>query len=164
MNEQRFPSAPGQYLLLLHLDHLSVLEIGKMGTFSFPPGTLIYIGSAYGPGGLSARLTRHLRPANQKKPHWHIDHLLSAATIHGIGWSLEPQHNECDWSASLDEFGSRWPRRFGASDCHCEGHLIQVKKQISIPQLISSIPDQLLFKRLDATSSRSSWSKENCMS
>jgi Uri superfamily endonuclease len=151
MSKLNPPNTPGQYIVLLYIHNLTVLEIGKLGTYSFAPGTFAYIGSAHGPGGLSARLSRHLRSKDDKHPHWHIDHLLSAADISAVGWSPIHQHNECDWAASLNGFGRRWPPRFGATDCRCEGHLIQFKAKITIPQVINAIPDQIDFTQLELT-------------
>jgi len=67
---------PGTYALILHLSKkLERIEIGKLGRFAFDAGFYVYVGSAFGPGGLKARLQRHLR--TDKPLHWHID-LLSA--------------------------------------------------------------------------------------
>ena len=58
------------------------LRIGALGVFDFPPGWYVYIGSAFGPGGITARVTRHARAA--KRLHWHIDYLLEHADIEAI--------------------------------------------------------------------------------
>jgi Uri superfamily endonuclease len=52
---------PGTYALLLKLDKQERITIGKLGTFDFPAGYYLYVGSALGPGGLRARLARHRR-------------------------------------------------------------------------------------------------------
>lgn len=52
---------PGTYALLLKLDKQERITVGKLGTFDLPAGYYLYVGSALGPGGLRARLTRHRR-------------------------------------------------------------------------------------------------------
>ena len=79
------------------------------------PGLYAYIGSAYGPGGLRARLGRHLRP--EKKLRWHIDQ-ISTNTLDkfAYGWT---GGKECDLRASLDaNCPAAYPLPgFGSSDC-----------------------------------------------
>lgn len=52
---------------------------GKLGgsVRRLAPGLYLYVGSAYGPGGLRARLRRHLEGV-RKRLKWHIDYLLAA--------------------------------------------------------------------------------------
>ncbi len=61
---------PGTYALLLKLDRWERITVGKLGTFDFPAGYYLYVGSALGPGGLQARLAHHQRgsksPPGQK--------------------------------------------------------------------------------------------------
>ena len=52
----------GTYALVLQLERQEEIAIGKLGTFTFPAGYYLYVGSALGPGGLEARLARH-RPS-----------------------------------------------------------------------------------------------------
>ena len=52
---------PGTYALGLRLDAHSTCRIGALGEYTLQPGNYIYVGSAWGPGGLAARLSRHLR-------------------------------------------------------------------------------------------------------
>lgn len=138
-----FPSKGGLYVLLCELDDTFTLDIGRLGRFSFAPGSYAYVGSARGPGGLAARLNRHLRPPKQKQPHWHIDYLLAHALVQGVTWSVETPASECEWSDALASRGVRWPRRFGASDCRCEGHLIGIRHGSSILEIINAIPGGL---------------------
>jgi hypothetical protein len=80
------PADPGAYLLHLRLHQPRILRVGRLGEFSFAAGEYLYTGSACGPGGLRARLGRHLRGGG--KPHWHIDSLRAAAEVTGYGYSL----------------------------------------------------------------------------
>jgi Uri superfamily endonuclease len=116
-------SGRGVYTLLLSLPAPQTLPIGRLGAFRFPAGYYLYVGSALGPGGLSARLARHCRA--EKKRHWHIDHLRAAARLEGA-WALTTDRRaECRWAAAAQVLpGANLPApRFGASDCRCPAHL-----------------------------------------
>ena len=62
-------TAPGSYVLVLHIS-----RVAQLGAHGSKAGFYCYADSARGPGGLRARLSRHLR--QHKKPHWHIDYPL----------------------------------------------------------------------------------------
>lgn len=118
------PKAPGTYVLWLKLDAPAQVSIGRLGVFDFPAGVYAYVGSAFGPGGLRGRLKHHLSPV--KKPHWHIDYLRQAAPCVGVSFQAHPERYEHAWAATLASLpGVGQPvRRFGASDCQCESHLL----------------------------------------
>lgn len=77
-NQGRIPGSPGKglYLLLLELGHSIDLVIAGQ-RLALGPGLYVYIGSACGPGGLRARLSRHLC-GRRRRLHWHIDKLIMA--------------------------------------------------------------------------------------
>ena len=127
---------PGTYVLLLELDKQERITVGKLGTFNFPAGYYLYVGSALGPGGLRARLTRHRRDSESssqsnsgqmgKKLHWHIDYLLQRAQLVEV-WSVASEERlECKWGEAVRRLsGAQVPvRGFGSSDCRCPAHLI----------------------------------------
>jgi Uri superfamily endonuclease len=116
--------SPGTYVLVVQLDQLKKIKVGRLGTITFMSGTYLYAGSALGPGGLSGRIHRHLRPQSQKQFHWHIDALTSQSSITDIWYSASPQRQECVWGEILSMVGDRIAQGFGASDCRCAGHLI----------------------------------------
>jgi Uri superfamily endonuclease len=133
---ETIPAEPGSYLLWLQLRQMQVLKVGRLGRFNFPSGDYIYLGSAQGPGGLRARLGRHLLGSG--KPHWHIDHLRAATQVRGFGYQIRLLESgsathlpvECDWSqklATLSEVNLPVPD-FGASDCRsgCSAHLVHI--------------------------------------
>jgi len=130
------PPLPGDYALLLRLSQELALSVRSLGEFRLQPGEYLYLGSARGPGGLRGRLNRHLeRIAGHKlhPPHWHIDHLLAAATVQAFFYALaEPAdpRRECLWSQSAGQLpGALFPiPRFGASDCRsgCRAHLVSL--------------------------------------
>jgi len=77
---------PGTYALILHSTHSRALPIGRLGEMQVEPGYYIYVGSAFGPGGLRGRLMHHLRPPIA--PHWHVDYLRRVAEVVDI-WAVE---------------------------------------------------------------------------
>jgi Uri superfamily endonuclease len=115
---------PGTYALVLRSSQPCQLQIGRLGGMQVRPGFYIYVGSAIGPGGLSGRLSHHLRPP--ASPHWHIDYLRQAAEVVEV-WAVEGREKrEHAWAQSLcacPECSIPRPR-FGASDCRCPAHLV----------------------------------------
>ncbi len=122
----RIPNSPGTYGLIIRLDSDQTIDIGRLGRFEFRSGTYTYLGSAHGPGGLRARLNRHIR--EDKKIHWHIDYLRQVAELVGIFWTVQPDVSECDWVVEINALPrAEIPvRGFGASDCQsgCPAHLV----------------------------------------
>jgi Uri superfamily endonuclease len=127
------PALHGAYALELYLPQQVSIEIGRLGVTRFPAGALFYLGSAHGPGGLKARLSRHLQPDIAKSHHWHIDYLRGIAQVRASAYLTEsetapPARLECLWSQALIHLpGSCVPLPgFGASDCRlgCPAHLL----------------------------------------
>lgn len=118
-----WPCGPGTYMLILEIPSPVHITIGRRGRFLFPAAWYAYVGSAQGPGGLHARLSRHCR--TEKRPHWHIDYLLPHALLHEVWYAKGTQRQECAWAAHLGEKdGTSTPvPGFGASDCRCPAHL-----------------------------------------
>jgi histidyl-tRNA synthetase len=98
-----------------------------LGQVILPPGAYLYLGSAHGPGGLPARLRRHL--SADKRPHWHVDRLTAAGTVERI--FVLPNGRECDLvDRALKLPAAHVPvAGFGSSDCRrCPAHLIAVPR------------------------------------
>jgi Uri superfamily endonuclease len=76
------PGAPGTYALLFHCPAARSIRIGRLGELRLHPGHYIYIGSAFGPGGLRARIGHHQSAVN--RPHWHIDYLRAHTRLESI--------------------------------------------------------------------------------
>ncbi len=85
------PEAPGAYVLLIGLARPLELPIARLSRPTLAPGNYVYCGSARGPGGLAARVGRHLR--QDKRPHWHVDH-LTAVPDRRIGMRTAPAHQQ----------------------------------------------------------------------
>lgn len=119
------PDDKGAYVLVVELDAPLALAIPSLAPAVLAPGRYAYCGSAHGPGGLKARVGRHLR--SHKAMRWHIDRLTQAGRVAAVG--LEPGGSECALVARLMETaGAAFPLRgFGSSDCRrCRSHLVQV--------------------------------------
>lgn len=114
---------PGTYALIFSASHSCVIKIGKLGTLQLQPGFYIYVGSAFGPGGLKARIAHHCR--KPVHPHWHIDYLGSFLELKDIWHTYDPVHREHQWAKIfLSARGASIPLAgFGSSDCRCKSHL-----------------------------------------
>jgi Uri superfamily endonuclease len=114
------PAEPGAYVLLIRL------ELAAAG---LPPGRYLYCGSARGPGGLRARLGRHLRRG--KSIRWHVDRLTEAGEA--LGAWVFPGGDECALVAALGHLPVPI-RGFGSSDCRrCAAHLLAWPVGVAIP-------------------------------
>ena len=112
----------GIYLLILRLSQSLQIAPGRLSETTFPPGLYLYVGRSK--NSLRGRISRHLR--KQKKNFWHIDYLLREAVIEDI-WIKPECFDECLVTHEIHSlYGqSRYPvNKFGASDCHCPGHLL----------------------------------------
>ncbi len=116
----------GSYLLILHLDTpLADLQVGQLGCFGFPCGYYLYAGSAFGSGGVEARLAYHSRK-QKARPHWHIDFLRTHARLLETWSVISPVRLECALvQGVLKTCNCDIPvRGFGSSDCDCVSHLL----------------------------------------
>ena len=123
---------PGTYALILNSsNHVNIL-VGKIGGIKLHPGFYVYIGSAFGPGGLLARIRHHKRIT--QKPRWHIDYLRLFTNLKNVWFTYDSQHREHQWVQLLkDSPGGFVPLKgFGASDCNCKSHLFFFKLKPSL--------------------------------
>lgn len=133
MNLEDIPRLLGSYALFLRIDRSVDLSIGRLGAFTFPPAHYLYFGSAWGPGGLPARLRRHILGASRL--HWHIDTLRAAGELE-ITYFLPVSYPsaqpvlrlECTWSQAFAQSDAAFipAPGFGSSDCKqgCQAHLV----------------------------------------
>jgi Uri superfamily endonuclease len=105
------PGLPGTYVLVLVVEDEQQVRVGQLGEFRIPTGWLAYVGSARGPGGLAARLARHLR--HPKPLVWHIDFLRAVARPVAIWWATGTDRRECLWAAALARDARRVPAHPG---------------------------------------------------
>ena len=124
--------APGTYALILERPAPQHLRVGRLGPIEFGSAFYFYSGSAFGPGGLAARLGHHLRES--PRPHWHIDFLRRSARIVEIWTTTDPRRLECAWFAAARSLrGARTIEGFGSSDCRqgCGSHLKKIPAPFS---------------------------------
>ncbi len=114
---------PGTYAIIFTASRKRKLVIGKLGTLQFKPGYYVYVGSAFGPGGLKARIGHHRK--NSNRLHWHIDYLRAFLRPDEVWYTHDPTHREHQWSHVLARAeGASIPLPgFGSSDCRCKSHL-----------------------------------------
>jgi len=119
---------PGTYILLLQ-NHATAsplgkvrVQVGRWREIEFEAGYYLYVGSAFGPGGVRARVLRHCR--SEKPLRWHIDFLRAVASPLGAWYTHDPIPREHAWAEVLRGMDGLSPMRgFGCSDCKCESHL-----------------------------------------
>ena len=114
---------PGTYALVMRCFSDQRIEIGKLGQLHLRTGFYVYVGSAFGPGGLKARIAHHAKIS--ERPHWHIDYLRPALDLSEIWFTHDSRHREHQWAGVLASLsGAAIPiSGFGASDCRCNSHL-----------------------------------------
>jgi Uri superfamily endonuclease len=124
---EMLPALPGTYALRLRVSEARVIRVAGVA-YTIVAGEYLYVGSARGPGGLRARLGRHIRGDGRLR--WHIDALRAVAEVTGWAYIVRDEPLECRWvqlrlqspSVSVPIPG------FGASDCRqgCPAHLLRL--------------------------------------
>jgi Uri superfamily endonuclease len=110
------PKAQGTYVLIAYLARTRRLTIGRLGVCRMASGFYAYVGSAFGSGGLRARLRHHL--GHTTRPHWHLDYLLAHAEVVEI-WYAPSDHKQEQGVAEVFQASRRFQipvPGFGASD------------------------------------------------
>jgi Uri superfamily endonuclease len=127
-DETDWPELPGTYVLVMRLNEPTELAVGRLGSFRLTPGYYAYVGSAHGPGGLRARLGRHLQ--DSKPLHWHVDYVTNRLDVERVYYRTSGRREECEWTARLCGLpGASAPiPGFGSSDCRagCRAHLVRL--------------------------------------
>ncbi|RLG70580.1 MAG: GIY-YIG nuclease family protein [Methanobacteriota archaeon] len=139
--QKEYPET-GSYILYFTIKKSVETPFGRLA------GGFCYVGSARGPGGLWARIRRHL--TGRGKRWWHIDYLTqSNRVVHhwvGVAESLP----ECEISKGLAELFQPVPG-FGSSDCKvCRSHLYRVDD----PEALLGLAQKLGMVVLDAETVR----------
>ena len=130
-------SEPGTYALILRSRSNAKVQIGRWRQIDLAPGYYIYVSSAFGSGGVQARVLRHCRKA--KPHHWHIDYLREFLNPVGAWYSHDTACLEHLWAQVFcDMRGVSSIQGFGCSDCKCYSHLFQA----------STAPDFALFSNM----------------
>jgi Uri superfamily endonuclease len=129
--EKMMRSEPGTYALILYNPKKNQVQIGQWQTIEIKRGYYIYVGSAFGPGGVKARVSRHFKPEKSKR--WHIDYLRAVTRPKWAWYTHDQRRVEHEWADVL----SRQPgissiEGFGCSDCRCRSHLFYSLKKPEI--------------------------------
>ncbi|MCK4643570.1 DUF123 domain-containing protein [bacterium] len=126
----------GSYLILIRWRGGKLLS--KEKTVELPAGHYLYAGSANGPGGLYARLSRHLR--KHKTAHWHIDELTGSSNAEVFATAIVfTSASESQIVESLD-FLSCPIEGFGSSDSPHSAHLFYSKEfPLDVNRILSVI-------------------------
>jgi Uri superfamily endonuclease len=143
------PERAGTYVLILQLPRRATIAVGRLGRFRFPAGWYAYAGSARGPGGLVARISRHRR--SSKPRHWHVDYLRAYARPVAVWYAIGDQKRECAWAEALSRLpGASVPApRFGASDCRCPTHLLYFDAPPDRASFARAVDEAVLEERFD---------------
>lgn len=139
------PACGGAYALFIDLPKAIGFDL-RGAPVVFAPGSYLYCGSARGPGGIRARVTRHLK--RHKTVRWHVDQLTTGAG-RIVGILAVPDGSECEL---LERFarleGAAIPvAGFGSSDCrHCRAHLLRLDLELTaLPGIARSKGELLLL-------------------
>jgi len=134
----RLPIGSGAYVLLIRLGRPIAIAVRTLPGATLLPGWYAYAGSARGPGGIAARVRRHL--AAEKTARWHVDHLtLNALEIHPLAF---PGDDECRLFRALAALpGATIPLPgFGASDCAtCPAHLVALSAESGLAEFRQAV-------------------------
>jgi Uri superfamily endonuclease len=119
-------SGPRLYIVLTRVPRRSLLPVGSLGEVTLERGWYAYVGSAA--RAREARVARHL--ACEKPRHWHADYLFTAFPA-ARAWLVDGAAGECTLADALVALpgAERRPRRFGAGDCRCAGHLVRFARR-----------------------------------
>jgi Uri superfamily endonuclease len=121
------PPAPSRlYVVVTRVPRRTRLTVGSLGTVTLERGWYAYIGSAV--RAREARVSRHL--AREKPVRWHADYLFAAFPAERA-WLVDGAAGECELAGAVAALpgAERRPRRFGAGDCHCAGHLVRLTRR-----------------------------------
>jgi hypothetical protein len=85
------PSLPGACATAIELADTVAVTLSSRSPIVLPAGRYLYCGSAKGPGGLKARLSRHMRRG--KLVRWHVEQLTDRGLL--IRSWIFPGGDEC---------------------------------------------------------------------
>ncbi len=132
MNFNKMNRKSGTYALLFSSLERKNVCVGKLGVMKLRQGFYVYVGSAFGPGGLAARVGRHQKIS--KPARWHIDYLRPHLCWQEA-WVINDEEKwEHRWAEVLREWrSSEVPLAgFGSSDCQCQAHLFYFSRRPTI--------------------------------
>ncbi|WP_148415628.1 DUF123 domain-containing protein [Haloferax sp. KTX1] len=118
-------SPVGTYALVFDAPETTI-EVGALGEHRLSAGAYVYVGSAFGTGGLR-RVLRHRRVAagDHDARHWHVDYLGGSPAVDlARVVCVTDRDVECAVATELaSSLGAAGVDGFGSSDCSCDAHL-----------------------------------------
>ena len=129
--------SPGSYVLVMQCSVETSVQVGRLGVLNTTPGFYLYVGSALGPGGIPARVNRHLRWKMPDQLKWHVDYIANITWPVAVWYSYGQISYECKLShavAGMADVSIPLPR-FGASDCRCNSHLYYIEDESAVAAL-----------------------------
>lgn len=141
---------PGTYLLVMQCADSQTVKAGAQGTVTLHTGVYLYAGSAFGPGGVGARVRRHARIDHAQ--HWHIDYIRPHCALRGAWVSYADTKLECPWAcALLDADGTSVPKKgLGSSDCGCRAHFMRWETERNAPHRAVHRPHRAVHRQIEA--------------
>ncbi|MDH5178938.1 MAG: GIY-YIG nuclease family protein [Gammaproteobacteria bacterium] len=137
-------SRPGTYLLLFENRRKQTVTIGRLGEHCLPVGFYCYIGSAFGPGGVRARVRHHLNMAT--KPHWHLDYVRPRLAFREV-WCQYDVRDEHNWALQTAANMTIPIPGFGAADCACNSHFFYLSGKPDVAQFQTTWRDAICTKQ-----------------
>ena len=130
---------PGTYLLHFYSDRPASITVGRLGSLALTTGYYFYVGSAFGPGGLRARLRHHY--SISQKPHWHLDYIRPSLKLQQVWYSHDAVRYEHEWATILHEVsGLQIPLvGLGASDCRCCSHFFYTRARPDLSSILKAL-------------------------
>lgn len=121
-------SDPGTYALILRSPTNAAAQVGRWGRLELKQGYYIYVGSAFGPGGVRARVSRHVR--RHKPRRWHLDYVREFLRPMSVWYTHDPRRLEHSWARLFSNMtGLSSIQGFGCSDCNCHSHLFYTRQE-----------------------------------
>ena len=144
-------SQPGRCTLWVGCRCGRELVICKLGMLQLKPGSYAYVGSAFGPGGLAARIGHH--SGIVVRPHWHVDHLRAACPLIEVWFTSDPRRQEHAWAKALSaipDVDVPLPG-FGSSDCDCTAHLFRFDQPLRLKSFRNRFGAETSLRSVRAT-------------
>jgi Uri superfamily endonuclease len=137
----KIESKPGTCCVLFRSHKRRRTQIGRWGCLYIEPGYYLYVGSAFGPGGVAARVLWHCRKSRRSTAkHWHMDYLKDHVTPVVVWCSYALTCLEHRWARRLLRMAEMTPiDGFGCSDCQCQTHLFHTSTEPASDRIINAV-------------------------
>ncbi|MGM0412625.1 MAG: GIY-YIG nuclease family protein [Pseudomonadota bacterium] len=128
----RPPREAGTYAFLFRLDP-GRYTVGALGEQALAGGCYLYVGSAFGPGGLRSRVERHWTAGG--RPRWHLDYLRPRVPL-AVWYTTDQRRREALWARVAAALPGARPAvvGFGASDRPGATHLFRLAERPSLDE------------------------------